>query len=106
MTIEDRQDALREELARKIAVTRGLSVWERLPDKQGLPHGAACKEYCYRIADDYIQTFTKAGAVFQVDGSPDDNPVWQRYDREYEAYIAGKNEFAGYTKTASLKKEG
>ncbi len=108
-SIKVRQDALKEELARKIAVTRGLSVWERLPDRQGLPHGAACKEYCYGIADDYIQTFTKAGVVLKVDGKrpvfwgDSRNPTNNSETRYSEGFKDCRDNFDGYTLTAPLK---
>jgi len=45
---------LREEIAKFIAVIRGLSLWEYLPVKQTPITGCACKEACYREADSIL----------------------------------------------------
>lgn len=45
---------LREQVAREIAIIRGLIQWELLPEKQTKQCGCASKESCYRDADKLI----------------------------------------------------
>lgn len=51
--------SIREGIAKRFAVARGLIPWERLPYKQTKECGAACKEDCLREADQ-ILTYLKA----------------------------------------------
>jgi len=43
--------SVREDIAKEIAIIRGLSAWERLPFKQTKLCGANCQEACLRSAD-------------------------------------------------------
>ena len=51
---------VREQVAREIAVIRGLVQWENLPDKQTFMSGWACKEMCFTLAD-YIISIVRRG---------------------------------------------
>ena len=46
---------LREKIAKRIAIARGLIRWENLPEKQDKNCGAACQEACFREADQIIE---------------------------------------------------
>ncbi len=48
----------REKVARRIAIERGLILWDNLPVKQTKECGCACQEACYRSADQLKEILT------------------------------------------------
>ena len=69
----------REQLAREIAVVRGLVLWDILPVKQSHICGENCQEACYREADLILKFLYEAGWV-----SPEEQNAQNQKDIENE----------------------